>query len=348
MLIANSFLASNYFAALDFVVLGLSIKHWINDGLMTIFFFVIGMEVKKEILLGELNSWKKASLPLAAALGGMLFPALIYLVINPYKPFSLGWGIPMATDIAFALGVLSLFEKRIPASLKVFLLALAVVDDLGAVIVIAIFYTRQTNPIGFLIAALAFLFVILGQTKQLRSNFYFLFFGLVAWFGIYYSGVHATIAGVLLGLLVPLNRFDKPCLKPLIKRLHPLIDNLIMPLFALANSGISLLDLSRVFNHQVFYGVSLGLIVGKPLGIFLLSYLAVKFGFAVLPKSVRWVHLIGIACLGGIGFTMALFISSLALTSENQIYSTVGILFGSLTSAILGALWILKASPRRI
>lgn len=194
MLFANSSVATSYFYILHAKVLGLSIQHWINDGLMTIFFFVIGMEIKKELIVGELSSLRKASLPIAAAIGGMLLPALIYFSFNTTSPNSNGWGIPMATDIAFALGILTLFGKRVPLPLKIFLLALAIVDDLGAVLVIAFFYTKQINVSGLGLAALAFALILFGRNRGLRSYFYYLVLGLAAWFGFLYSGVHATIA----------------------------------------------------------------------------------------------------------------------------------------------------------
>lgn len=345
MILANSPLASAYFQFLNIKFFSLSILHWINDGLMTIFFFVIGMEIKKELVAGQLSSIKKATLPIAAALGGIIFPALIYLSLNKTPPDSNGWGIPMATDIAFAIGVLSLFGSRVPLSLKIFLLALAIVDDLGAVLVIAFFYTKNINLLGLGLAAIAFTFMLIGKKQRVSSYLYYFIFGIAAWFGFLYSGVHATIAGVIIGLLTPLQfEYGKRLittyspLDNLVHRLHPLVSFVIMPIFALANAGIGLkgIEFSELLENSIHQGVALGLLVGKPLGIFIFAFLAIRLGLSSLPKGLRWGHIVGTGFLGGIGFTMALFISSLALFESQEVYSKTGILLGSMGSAIIG------------
>lgn len=345
MILANSSLSASYFYLLNKVVIGLSVQHWINDGLMTIFFFVIGMEIKKELIVGELSSARKATLPIAAALGGMVVPALIYFSLNTTVPNSNGWGIPMATDIAFALGVLSLFGSRVPLSLKIFLLALAIVDDLGAVLVIAFFYTKQINILGLGLATLSFILMFLAKRKKVNSYYCYVILGIAAWYGFLYSGVHATVAGVIIGLLTPfkfeygtrlINTYSP--LEDLIHKLHPWVSFGIMPIFALANAGISLhgIEVSQLVNNPIHQGIALGLFFGKPIGITLFSMIAVRLNLASLPTGLAWSHIVGTGFLGGIGFTMALFISSLALSTDQEIYSKTGIIFGSVLAAILG------------
>jgi Na+:H+ antiporter, NhaA family len=344
--VANSKWSTDYFSLLNTSILGLSVLHWVNDGLMAIFFFVIGMEIKKEILIGELSTFKKAALPVAAALGGMVIPALIYFYFNPNQPELNGWGIPMATDIAFALGVLTLFSHRVPLSLKVFLLALAIVDDLGAVLVIALFYTKEIRTEGLLLAAIAFMLIILLRKLSIKSYLFYILVAALAWFGVFYSGVHATVAGVLIGFLTPLSfRVGKDTLETyspledLIHKLHPWVSFGIMPIFAFANAGIAMAEIKffEIVFNSVHQGVFYGLIVGKPIGIILFSGLAVLFGFAVLPNGLRWAHILGAAFLGGIGFTMALFISGLSLKAEYEIYSKTGIIFSSVIAALMGS-----------
>ena len=356
MLLANSPISSSYFDILHAKVLGLSIQHWINDGLMTIFFFVIGMEIKKEILVGELSSLRKAALPIAAAIGGMVVPALIYFSFNSKAPNSNGWGIPMATDIAFALGVLTLFGKRVPLSLKIFLLALAIVDDLGAVLVIALFYTKQINILGLGLAAFSFAVILVGRKLGTRSYYYYLALGAVAWFGFLYSGVHATVAGVILGLMTPFkieygtSLIDSYSpLEELIHKLHPLVSFGIMPIFALANAGISIrgVELGPMVSNPIHLGILFGLLIGKPVGITLFSYLAVRLGLGQLPENLKWKHIIGVAFLGGIGFTMALFISGLALSPEQEIFSKTGIMLASVIAALLGSVVLTSAFKRQ-
>lgn len=342
MVIANSALSEGYFSFLHAKFLGLSVHHWINDGVMTIFFFVVGMEIKRELVAGELSSPRKAALPIAGAIGGMVGPALLYYFLNPSYPDSRGWGIPMATDIAFAVGVLSFFGKKVPFSLKVFLLALAIVDDLGAVLVIALFYTKEIFApyLGFAALALAAM-VALQKMKVHRYGAYGLL-GIATWFFVLRSGVHATVAGVLVGFLTPIsfvkNEVKYFPLNELIHKLHPLVSFAIMPIFALANAGVNLVgaDFSALGSSSIFLGVGLGLLLGKPIGILAACAVAVALKAAQLPRGVGWGDMLGVGCLAGIGFTMALFVSGLALYPEQEIFSKTGILLGSLISAILG------------
>lgn len=352
-----------------------SLKHWINDLLMAIFFFVIGLEVKREIVMGELRDLKRAALPLFAALGGMIAPAAIFLLLQKGTPGESGWGIPMATDIAFVVGCLAILGSRIPNSLRIMLLSLAIADDIGAILVIAIGYTDHLN-ISMLVLAFFAMLVFLGFMKLGAQNFIiYTAISLVIWFGFHESGIHATIAGVIIGLMTPAkswiseNRFSQITknmlhflqgegwssstdhykklrefeqatrttvspLKRLEKELHPWVGFVIMPVFALANAGVTLHASS--ITHPLALAVILGLVVGKPLGIFLFSWFAVKLNLAQLPKEVSWMAVIGGGALAGIGFTMALFIAGLALSDNLLDVAKIGILIGSLLSAILG------------
>lgn len=349
MAIANSRFFASYTELLEFKILGLTIHHWINDGLMTIFFFVVGMEIKREIVAGELSTLRKAALPIAAALGGMIVPAMIYLFFNRGSDAANGWAVPMATDIAFALGVLTLFGSRVPLSLKIFLLALAIVDDLGAVVIIAFFYTEEIRIIGLAVLATAVGMTFLAKHFGLRSYFIYLVLGVAAWAGTLYSGVHATVAGVLLGLMTPylipadsksLNSYSP--LDDLIHKLHPWVSFGVMPIFALANAGISLqgADFGEIASDPIFSGVWMGLLFGKPIGILLFSFFATVLGLATLPEGLRWRQVVGVSLLAGIGFTMALFISGLSLDPQHAVYAKTGILAGSLISGVFGFIWL--------
>lgn len=347
LILANSPLAAGYASLLQMYFLGLSFQHWINDGLMTVFFFVVGMEIKRELVVGELKSPKRAALPIAAALGGMIAPALFYWLLNPSGAAARGWGIPMATDIVFAVAVLNLF--RVSPALKVFLLALAIVDDLGAVLVIALFYSQGLSG-PFLAGAAIFIGLMpLLRRAGLRSYWPYVPLGILAWYCVLRSGVHATMAGVLIGLLTPLALpgEERSPLQELTRRLHPWIDYLVMPVFALANAGVSFsgTDFRALLAEPVFQGVFSGLFLGKPLGILAASFLVVRLGWAERPSGTGWRGVAGAACLGGIGFTMALFISSLALPQELELPSKAGILFASLGSALAGAA-VLFRRPR--
>ena len=352
-----------------------SLQHWINDFLMAIFFFVIGLEVKRELVMGELSNLKSATLPLFAALGGMVGPTVVYLSLQLGTPGENGWGIPMATDIAFVVGCLAILGKRIPNTLRIIMLSLAIVDDIGAILVIAIGYTENINFSMLLIAFAAIAIFLIFMKLEVRNVAVYLFISLIVWFGFHESGIHATIAGVILGLLTPTrswideSRFDKiiknalhfmqgegwsqssthynkireleratrKTISPL-KRfetdLHPWVGFVIMPIFALANAGV--VFKSELLTHPVAFAVILGLFLGKPLGIFIFSWLAVKFKIARLPEGVSWSAIIGIGALAGIGFTMAIFIAGLALQGELLDAAKVGILIGSSISALLG------------
>lgn len=327
---ANSPYQDNYHSLWHLDCLGMSLHHWINDGLMTVFFFVVGLEIKREIVSGELSSRKKAMLPAAAALGGMIVPALIYSVINWGESSLKGWGIPMATDIAFAIGVLSLLGNRVPASLKVFLTALAIVDDLGAVLVIALFYTSQLHCI-FLLSGLGLLALLLMANRmRVKSPLIYLAVGVLVWLTFLKSGVHATVAGVLVAMAVPAQVGTR-----LEHTLHPWVSFAIMPIFALANAGVAIGDAS--ISSSVSLGIIAGLVLGKQAGITLFSWLAVRLNVALLPEGVRWQQLYGVAWFGGIGFTMSLFIASLAFGESAEMdLAKIGVLIASLTSGVVG------------
>jgi NhaA family Na+:H+ antiporter len=325
--------------------LSLSLHEWINDGLMALFFFVIGLELKREFLEGELSTVKNALLPMSAALGGMVVPALIYFAINRNADSAGGWGIPMATDIAFALALLSMAGKHIPISIKVFLSALAVADDLGAVLVIAFFYTSHINfaMLGLGIGIL--LILLLGNKAGMKSSYFYLLLGLLVWLCFLLSGVHATIAGVLVAFTVPATtKSGYSPLKMMEHSLHPWIAFFIMPVFALANSGIVIGSgfLSNIIN-PVSIGVTLGLVVGKFLGICSFTWVMIKLKFGVLPANSTWKQIAGVALLGGVGFTMSLFISGLAFDDQTHIeQAKYGILIASLIAGVSGILVLRK------
>lgn len=324
---------------------------WINDGLMSIFFFLIGLELKRELVVGELQDPKVVALPLICALGGMLIPALIFYFFNHNDSNAIsGWAIPTATDIAFSLGILSLLGNRVPISLKIFLLSLAMFDDIGAIIVIALFYTSNLSILSLMIALLAIILLSLFNWRKVTSIAAYLFIGLILWSALLKSGVHSTIAGIVLAFFIPLSIKNKHAnespLTILERDLHPVVAYGIMPLFAFANSGISLngFSLTALF-HPVTMGVSLGLFLGKPIGILLFASLAVRLKIAKLPEGVLWKEMIGVGFLCGIGFTMSLFISSLAFEHTNEshfVYDRLGILLGSFFSGLVGYLILLK------
>lgn len=310
---------------------------WINDGFMVLFFFLVGMEIKRELTTGELASIRKSMLPVLAAVGGMVVPALIYVLFNANTDYHQGWGIPMATDIAFSLGVLSLLGSRVPLPLKIFLTALAIIDDLGAILTIAIFYTAELHT-NYLLggAGIIVLLVIFNLLKVKPAIFYFIP-GIVLWYCIFNSGIHATIAGVLLAFCIPLSKIPK-----LEHALHDPVNFLIMPLFALANTAIVFpADLLGAFSHPVSYGIMAGLVLGKPLGIFGMSFLAVKLRIASLPDQTNWKQLWGVGMIAGIGFTMSIFIASLAFKEiDIQVVSIMSVIFASLLASIAGFIFL--------
>lgn len=374
----------------------MSVMHWINDALMAVFFFVVGLEIKREMLVGELSSVKKATLPIFAALGGMLVPAAIYAIFNHGTPTSNGWGIPMATDIAFAVGVISILGKRCPSAFKIFLLALAIVDDLGAIIVLALFYpSHELNFVFMGLTLVVFLILILFNKMKVNSPYVYMMFGLVLWYFVFRSGIHATIAGVLLAITIPskttinevrffvkvkhlLEKFKEngnsevevlanpkqmevihdineevDAINPLMHRfesaLHPISHFLIIPLFALANAGVtldgSILQMSPM--PAVVPGIFFGLLLGKPIGITLFSYISVKTRLAELPGGVPWKQIFAIGMVAGIGFTMSIFVDNLAFS--DPVYLNMGkaaILVTSFVSAICGMLAVLLTTKK--
>lgn len=346
LIIANSVLGESYLHFWHSYLGTLSIEHWVNDGLMAIFFLLIGLELKRELYVGELSNFKNALLPIVAAIGGMAVPALFHFIFNNGTPTQAGIGIPMATDIAFALGVLALLGSRVPASLKVFLTALAVIDDLGAIIVIAIFYTTELS-IVYLFGAIAVLGVLFLLKKfPIMSLIPYLIGGALMWFLMLKSGVHATIAGVLLAFTIPFTgkEDDEHSLSHNLEHfLHKPVAFLILPIFALANTGIVIgSDWASELASTNSLGISLGLFLGKPIGITLICFIAVMIKICRLPLDLNWKHIFGAGILGGIGFTMSIFITNLAFPGNNDTInsSKMAILSASLTAGIVGFIWL--------
>jgi len=400
---ANSPLGASYEALwqtpLGFGVAGFSLAKslllWINDGLMAVFFFVVGLEIKREIMAGELSRPRQAALPIAGAIGGMAVPALLYLFLNHGGEAARGWGVPMATDIAFAIGIMALLGDRVPAALKVFLTALAIVDDLGAVLVIAFFYTAELHWANLVAAAAILAMLVLANRAGVRAPAAYAVLGMAVWFLFLRSGVHATVAGVLVAMTVPararidregflararahveafaaaepasaphfagpgqldaLSALERSCeragtpLQRLEHALHPWVSFAIMPVFALANAGVRVVGEGQPFGATtVVVGVVLGLVVGKPLGIAAAAWLAVRLGLAERPPATTWGELVGVACLGGIGFTMALFIGALAFEGTAFLPpAKIGVLVASVLSALLGWAALTLAAHRR-
>ena len=346
LLITNSVLGANYLAMWQTKVGGLSVEHWINDLLMAIFFLLIGLELERELKVGELSDIKNALLPIFAAIGGIAVPAAIHFSMNYGTPTQSGIGIPMATDIAFALGVLALLGSRVPASLKVFLAALAVIDDLGAIIVIAVFYTAKLST-AYLFGAMVVLGgLILLKKIGVQSLVPYLLGGALLWFCMLKSGVHATIAGVLLAFTIPFSAKEDDEESPshrLEHFLHKPVAFIILPIFALANTGIVIgADAMQNLTTANGIGIIAGLLFGKPVGITLLSFIAVGIGICRLPLDLNWKHIFGAGVLGGIGFTMSIFITNLAFTSANEVVNTskMAILLASLLAGIIGFVWL--------
>lgn len=331
---------------------GQTIEYWINDGLMTIFFLLIGLELEREIYQGELSNIKDAMLPIFGAIGGMLVPAGIFLIFNFGTATQSGAGIPMATDIAFALAILALLGNRVPTSLKIFLTALAVIDDLGAILVIAFFYTKTIVFTNLFISLSIFAFLLVLNRLKVRNLIPYIVGGVAMWFFMLHSGVHATITGVLLAFAIPFGNGDEKSTSYVLQHfLHKPVSFLILPLFALANTAIILSsDIGAVLTEHYSIGIALGLIVGKPLGIFLMTYIAFTLGFCKLPDDLTWKSILGVGFLGGIGFTMSIFITLLAFDDAAIINnSKFIIMLSSLIAGLIGFIFLkvlqLKEDP---
>lgn len=354
---ANSPVAEIYFAVLKSYIGPLSVSHWINDALMALFFLLVGLEIKREMLDGQLATWPRRLLPGIGAAGGMIVPAIIFIALNGQNSETArGWAIPTATDIAFALGVLSLLGNRVPASLKIFLAALAIIDDLGAVLIIALFYTTGLSLPDLGLAALVVLGLFLLNRRGVTQLWPYLLLGIVLWIFVYRSGVHATLAGVALALAIPLRskygRIDDLNQSPLHRlehRLSELVPFIVLPIFGFANAGVSLWEVGAdALTDPLTLGVGLGLVLGKLIGVFGSCAIVIRLGFADLPANASWTQLFGTALLCGIGFTMSLFIGLLAFSNQPLLQEEVklGILCGSAIAGVLGSLVLLAASRR--
>lgn len=321
-----------------------SFLHWINDGLMAIFFFLVGMEIKRELTVGELSSVKRAILPIAAAIGGMIIPALFYLIFNHGSQYEGGWGIPMATDIAFSLGVASMLGSRVPVNLKIFLTALAIIDDLGAILVIALFYGEGVNAFFLLGGALIIGVIWILNRKNIPFGKYHLLLGIVLWYFVFNSGIHATIAGVLFAFMVP-----QHMLSELEHKLHNYVNFGILPLFALANTAIVIqLTMINELAGILSMGIMVGLFLGKPVGVLLASWVMVKTKVAELPRGVNWKHMTGAGILAGIGFTMSIFITCLAFTdTATQDLGKIAILLAAILSILAAVIWFYFTASKK-
>ncbi|OJY93572.1 MAG: Na+/H+ antiporter NhaA [Sphingobacteriales bacterium 40-81] len=321
-----------------------ALLHWINDGLMAVFFFLVGMEIKRELLAGELSSVKKSLLPIFAAVGGMIAPAVIYLLFNKATNYEHGWGIPMATDIAFSLGVASMLGKKMPSALKIFLMALAIIDDLGAILVIAFFYGSAVQWI-YLLIGIAITIVLISLPKlKISFGWWNYVLGILLWYCMYNSGVHATIAGVIFAFTIPLSQLEK-----MQHSLHVPVNFIILPIFAIANTAIVIPDnITHAFTSTLSYGIILGLMLGKPLGIVLACRMLVRLKWGELPAGVNWRQLTGVGILAGIGFTMSVFIAMLAFNEPAiQDMAKVGVLAGSVLSMVIGYMWLRFTSAEK-
>ena len=339
LLVANSSWGENYAHFWHHPFAGLTVELWINDGLMAVFFLLVGLEIEREIYIGELSTFRLAILPIVAALGGMLVPAGMHLLLNNGTPTASGAGIPMATDIAFALGILSLAGKAVPPAIKVFLTALAIIDDLGAILVIALFYTEQLSILYLSIALLTFALLFFLGKKGITRGWVYGIGGLVLWYCMFRSGVHATISGVLLAFAIPFGKGGNQSLSARLQHfLHPIVAYFIVPVFALANTGIILSgEILHTLGSVNSLGIMMGLTLGKPIGIVLFSAVAVQIKTASLPSGVAWKHIMAAGMLAGIGFTMSIFITILAFPDSATIVSSkVAILVASLLSAFIG------------
>ena len=360
LIISNSAMSDAYFQILNkYLFIGinefglkLSVHHWINDALMAIFFFFVTLEIKREFLQGELSNIKQALLPIIAAIGGMVVPALFYIIINYGNAETInGWAIPSATDIAFSLGILSLLGSRVPLSLKVFLTALAIIDDLGAILIIAFFYSGDLSTPYLSLVLISYILLLVLNKFSIKLFAPYLLIGLCMWLFTYKSGIHATISGVLLASTIPhkLKKLDYSLLVKLEHAISPYVAFLIMPIFAFANAGVNLegLTLSSLLS-PVPLGILLGLFFGKQIGVLLFSYISVKFKFADMPNNSNWMSIYGVSILTGIGFTMSLFVGNLAFLENTQYLDGVkiGVLSGSLLSTIFGYFILLISSKK--
>jgi Na+:H+ antiporter, NhaA family len=360
LIVSNSYLSEVYFHFLEkYLFIGinnfglkLSVHHWINDALMAIFFFFVTLEIKREFIQGELSNMKQALLPIIAAVGGMVVPALFYILINWGNQETMnGWAIPSATDIAFSLGILSLLGSRVPISLKIFLTALAIIDDLGAILIIAFFYSGDLSITYLSLILVSYIFLLLLNKFSIKIFTPYFFIGLLMWFFTYKSGIHATIAGVLLASTIP-HRIKNKDFSLLIKIEHaisPYVAFMIMPLFAFANAGVDLSGLSlSILMDPVPLGILCGLFFGKQIGVMLFSYISIKFKFAEIPRNSNWLSIYGVSILTGIGFTMSLFVGNLAFINNIEYMDGVkiGVLTGSLFSTVFGYLLLLISSRK--
>ena len=357
MIIANTPLSANYDLILGtYIKVGIGNFEiakpailWINDGLMAIFFFLVGLEIKREVLAGELSSFDKAILPIMAAIGGMAVPGIIFAIVNWGTPENLkGWAIPTATDIAFALGILALIGSRAPIALKIFLLAIAIIDDLGAIVIIAIFYTSELSINALSISMIGFAAAIALNRLGIQRTAPYLLVGIIVWVFVLKSGVHATLAGVLIAFTIPLKtkNEDEALLYKMEHGLHPWVAFLILPVFAFANAGVNFTGIGiDDLLQPLTLGIAVGLFLGKQIGVFLATWIGVKSGIARLPENVSWKHVYGVACLTGVGFTMSLFIGSLAFTTADVMNAVrLGVVLGSVLSGIIGYLLLKSAA----
>jgi len=352
IILANSGFRDTYTNFWNYELGSHTIQHWINDGLMAIFFLLIGLELEREIYVGELSTLKKTLLPVSSAIGGMLIPALVYLLFNSGTSMQSGFGIPMATDIAFAVGILSMI-KNVPISLKVFLTGLAIVDDIGAITIIAIFYSKAIIPVNLIISLLLFMVLLILNRARVNNLIPYVLGGIGMWYFMSLSGVHATISGVLLAFAIPFRKGDKESPSDRLQHwLHKPVAFFILPLFALANTAIVISPgLAGLFSQNYAVGILAGLVIGKPVGILLFGFLAVKMKICSLPYQIQWKHITGIGFIAGIGFTMSVFITLLAFNDLAVINnSKISILLGSLISGVAGYLilnWSLRKYPVR-
>ncbi len=350
LVLANFFLRDSYIQIWQTYIGSESIAHWINDGLMAIFFLLIGLELEREIYIGELSNLKNASFPIVAALGGMVVPAGLFLIINWGSPSQAGAGIPMATDIAFAIGILSLLGSRVPSSLKILLTAIAVIDDLGAIIIIAIFYTTNLSWSNLGIAVAIFGFLCVLNRLKVHNLIPYLVLGVIMWYFMLHSGVHATVAGVMLAFTIPFgNGGEKSPSYILQSWLHTPVAYIILPLFALANTAIAIEpNWYQGLLESNSIGIITGLVAGKPLGIVLFSFIAVAVGICTLPQHVKWKHVAGVGFLAGVGFTMSIFITLLAYNQPHYILSSkIAIIIASVLVGTLGFFWLKTTLPKK-